>query len=182
MTELQVKAIERIKEVYAKAESVYGVSFKLPTISFKLKGRRAGYAIPAYNSITLNNDMLNRNGDAFINDTPGHEAAHLIAYDVYGYMIDPHGKEWKKVMVDVCGQEPNRCHNFEVVTRHEYFCNCTETIYLSTTKHNRYIKGRTKYYCKKCKVPIKWKKLYEKTSIISSVIKFCKKAITAPNY
>lgn len=170
MTELQTKAIERIREVYAKAESVYSTAFRLPTVSFRLKGRRAGYAIPAYNKITLNNDMLHRNGDAYISDTPGHEAAHLIAYDVYGYMIDPHGKEWKKVMIEVCGQSPNRCHNFEVITRHEYICKCDKTIYLSTTKHNRIIKGRARYYCTSCKIEIRWKKLYEKVTVNSPAI------------
>jgi SprT protein len=182
MTELQTKAIERIRQVYAKAELIYGRSFKFPTVSFKLKGRRAGSAIPAYNKLILNNDMLHRNGDAFVNDTPGHEAAHLIAYDVYGYMIEPHGKEWKKVMLDVCNQQANRCHNFEVVTRHEYICKCENTIYVSTTKHNRIIKGRSRYYCTTCKVEIRWKKLYEKVTVNTPTVSVSQKIIATANY
>jgi SprT protein len=170
MTEMQDKAMKRIKEVYAKAEDVYGVPLSFPIISFKLKGRRAGYAIPAYNKIALNNELLHQNGDTFINDTPGHEAAHLIAYAVYGYNIEPHGKEWKKVMVNVCGQSPTRCHTYEVKTRHEYICKCDKTIYVTTTKHNRIIRGRSRYFCSTCKIEIRWKKLYEKVAINAPAI------------
>jgi SprT protein len=154
MTELQAKAIKRINEAYDMASKFYNMSFILPTISFKLKGRRAGYAQCFVNKIVLNNDMLHANGDTFINDTPGHEAAHLIARDVYGHSIMPHGCEWKKVM-RVIGQEPTRCHTFEVVTRHQYFCNCNDRI----------LKNRVKYQCMTCKTEIRWKKLYEKVTV-----------------
>ena len=123
MTELQSKAIKRIKEVYAKAEDVYGIPLTFPIVSFKLKGRRAGYVIPAYNKLALNDALLHEHGDNFINDTPGHEAAHLIAYAVYGYNIEPHGTAWKKVMVKVCGQSPTRCHTYEVKPETNTFVN-----------------------------------------------------------
>ena len=116
MTEMQSKALKRVREVYAKAEEIYGVPLTFPIISFRLKGRRAGYAVPAHNKIAFNNDMLHQNGDAFINDTVGHEAAHLIAYSVYGYNIEPHGKEWKKVMITVCGQSPTKCSMIAITT------------------------------------------------------------------
>jgi SprT protein len=171
MTELQAKAIKRIKEVYAKAEDIYGIPLTLPTISFNLKGRRAGYVIPAYNKLALNNELLHQNGDVFINDTVGHEAAHLIAYAVYGYNIEPHGTAWKKVMVNVCGQSPTRCHAYEVKTKNEYVCKCDKTIYVSTTKHNRMLKGENRYYCTICNTEIKWKKLHEnKTPQLFTVI------------
>lgn len=169
MTELQAKAIKRINEAYDMACKFYNMSFILPTISFKLKGRRAGYAQCFLNKIALNNDMLHANGDAFINDTPGHEAAHLIARHVYGYTIAPHGCEWKKVM-RVIGQEPTRCHTFEVVTSHQYFCNCNDRIFISTTKHNRILKNRAKYQCLNCKTEIRWKKLYEKVTVNSPTV------------
>ena len=170
MTELQSKAIKRIKEVYAKAEDVYGIPLTFPIVSFKLKGRRAGYVIPAYNKLTLNDALLHEHGDNFINDTPGHEAAHLIAYAVYGYNIEPHGTAWKKVMVKVCGQSPTRCHTYEVKTRNEYICKCDKIIYVSTTKHNRILRGHDRYYCKTCNVEIRWKKLYEKITINTPAI------------
>lgn len=167
MTELQAKAIKRIKDVYAKAEDIYGVPFTFPIVSFRLKGRRAGYVVVILNKLALNNALLHDHGEDFINDTPGHEAAHLIAYAVYGYNIEPHGQEWKKVMIKVCGQEPTRCHLLEVKTNHEYFCSCDKTIYVSTTKHNRILRGQGRYSCNICKTEIRWKKLYEKVAIFS---------------
>ena len=162
MTELQAKAINRIHEVIRIASEFYKRDFPLPTISFKLKGRRAGYASFYRNKIALNNDMLHANGDAFINDTPGHEAAHLICYYVYGVNSKPHGVEWKNVMC-VIGQQPKRCHSFEVVTRHQYFCKCSDRIFISTQKHNKMMTRRCVYYCKNCKETIRWSKLYEKS-------------------
>ena len=175
MTELQGKAIKRIYDVFAKAEIVHNMTFRLPTISFKLKGRRAGYVMPSSFKLALNNELLHIYGDEFINDTPGHEAAHLIAYQVYGYMIEPHGKEWKKVMTDICGQNPSRCHNFEVKTRNEYICKCDKTIYISTTKHNRILRGNARFYCTTCKTEIRWKKLYEKVTVNSPTVQIAPK-------
>jgi SprT protein len=169
MTELQAKAIKRIKDVYAKAEDIYGIPLTFPIVSFRLKGRRAGYVMPAYNRLALNNALLHDHGDNFVNDTPGHEAAHLIAYAVYGYKIEPHGKEWKKVMIEACGQSPTRCHTYEVKTNHEYICKCDKIIYLSTTKHNRVLTCRSKYICNTCNTELRWKKLYEKAAIFSPV-------------
>jgi SprT protein len=162
MTELQAKAINRIHDAFQTASKFYSKDFNLPTISFKLKGRRAGYASFYRNKVALNNEMLHANGDAFISDTPGHEAAHLIAYHVYGTSIRPHGIEWKKVM-RVIGQEPNRCHSFEVVTRYRYFCKCSDRIFLTTQKHNRMQTRKTVFYCKNCKETIRWSKLYDKS-------------------
>ena len=182
MTEMQSKALKRVREVYAKAEEIYGVPLTFPIISFRLKGRRAGYAVPAHNKIAFNNDMLHQNGDAFINDTVGHEAAHLIAYSVYGYNIEPHGKEWKKVMITVCGQSPTRCHTYEVKTKNEYICKCDKTIYISTTKHNRILRGQGRYFCTSCKTEIKWKKLYEKVTISTPTIQIHSQVIATINY
>jgi SprT protein len=180
MTELQGKAIERIKEVFVKARQMYGMEFPMPTITFKLKGKRGGYAMAYKNLIAINNEMLHRNGDAFIKDVPGHEAAHIIARKIYPFAVDSHGVEWATVMRNVAYQEPKRCHDFVVVTRNEYFCKCTDTIYVSTTIHNRIIKGKI-YSCKKCKSKVMWKKLYEKVAINSPAISVGQEAV-APTY
>lgn len=169
VTELQAKAINRIHEAFQVASKFYSKDFKLPTISFKLKGRRAGYASCYRNKIALNNEMLHANGDAFIKDTPGHEAAHLIAYYVYGLGIKPHGSQWEEVM-EAIGQQAKRCHSFEVVTRHQYFCKCNDRIFLSTQKHNRILTRKIVFYCKNCQETIRWSKLYEKAAIHSPTV------------
>lgn len=181
MTELQVKAIERIKEVFANAHKMYGMDFTLPTITFKLKGRRGGYAMAYRNLIAINNDMLHQNGDSFIKDVPGHEAAHIITRKLYPYAVNSHGAEWATVMRNVAYQEPTRCHNFPVITKNEYFCKCTDTIYISTTIHNRILKNKS-YSCKKCGSKIMWKKLYEKAAIYPSTISVGQKVSASANY
>ena len=181
MTELQAKAIERIREVCAKAETFYGFKINLPTVTFKLKGSRGGYAMAYKNVIAINNDMLHQNGDAFIKDVPGHEAAHIITRKIYSFAVDAHGNEWASVMRNVCHQEPKRCHNFTVITKNEYFCKCTDTLYVSTTVHNRILKG-AKYSCKKCGTRVMWKKLYEKATIFPSTISVGSQVTTPANY
>jgi len=181
MTELQLQTIQRIEEVFAKAQEMYGMEFPMPTITFKLKGKRGGYALARKNLIAINNDMLHRNGDAFIKDVPGHEAAHIIARKIYPFAIDPHGAEWATIMRNVACQKPTRCHNFVVVTRNEYFCRCTDTIYVSTTIHNRILQGKS-YHCKKCKSTIMWKKLYEKAAVFPSTVPVCQKAVPTSVY
>jgi predicted SprT family Zn-dependent metalloprotease len=181
MTELQAKAIKRIHEVFAKAQEMYGMDFIAPTITFKLKGRRGGYAMAYKNIIAINNEMLHRNGDAFIKDVPGHEAAHIIARKIYPFATNSHGVEWATVMRNVANQEPTRCHDFTVVTRNEYFCKCTDTIYVSTVTHNRILKGKN-YSCKKCGTQVMWKKLYEKAAIFPSVTSINQKVAAAANH
>ena len=173
MTELQSRAINKIAEAFRIASEFYKHDFIMPTVSFKLKGRRAGYALSISNKIVFNNTMLHANGDAFIDIVPGHEAAHIIARKVYGFGIKSHGIEWRRVM-RLIGLEPDRCHHFTVVTRNEYFCKCTDTIYVSTVIHNRILKGQN-YSCKKCGTQVMWKKMYEKAAIFPSTIQVAPK-------
>lgn len=162
MTELQGRAINKIAEAFRIASEFYKHDFIMPTVSFKLKGRRAGYAQFIANKIALNNEMLHANGDAFIDTVPGHEAAHIIARKMYGFGIRPHGTEWKKVM-RLIGLEPDRCHEFEIVTNHRYFCKCNDRIFISTRKHNLILQGKNLFYCKMCKHTIRWSKMYDKS-------------------
>ncbi len=164
VTELQNACLVRIQNVYSICESVYNAKFPFPTVEFNLGGRRAGVAYYHHNLIRLNNVLLIQNGQAFIDDTPGHEAAHLISRQVYGMFISSHGAEWKKVM-QVIGQSATRCHDFEVKTDHVYSCKCDKKIYLTTYKHNAIQSGKRNYYCKYCKQYIIWDKLNEKVAI-----------------
>lgn len=180
MTELQTKAIKRIEEALEVASKFYNHEFIMPTVSFKLTGHRAGYAIFAENKIALNNVLLHQNGEDFIKDTPGHEAAHLIARKLYGLFIKSHGSEWQQVM-RVIGQDPVRCHSFKVVTKHKYFCKCSDDIYVSTYVHNSIMKGGKLYSCKKCNYAIYWSKMYEKDAVFPESVKAGEKVLAAAN-
>lgn len=155
--ELMTLTKQRIADVYALAEKSYGRKFNFPSVDFKIRGRCAGRAFYYQNHISLNLNLLIENGQNFISDTPGHEAAHLIAYQLHGSRISPHGYEWKSVM-RVIGQEANRCHDFVVKTDHVYVCNCKSEHYLSTRRHNSVMRGDIKITCNTCKKHIVLKK------------------------
>ena len=179
MTELQEKAVKRIREVFAKAQQMYGMEFILPTITFKLKGKRGGYAMAYKNLIAINNEMLHRNGDAFIKNVPGHEAAHIIARKLYPFAFDSHGVEWAAVMRNVVNQEPTRCHDFIAVTRNEYFCKCTDTIYVSTVVHNRILKGKS-YSCRNAVQKLCGKNYMKKLPSFLQLLKLVRKQLPPP--
>jgi hypothetical protein len=67
----------------------------------------------------------------YLKQTITHECAHLIAYNLYGSGISPHGVEWKGVMADL-GVPALRCHEYDI----------------SNVQHKQ--KRNYKGYCKVC--------------------------------
>ena len=59
-----------------------------------------------------------------------HEVAHLIAHQLFGPRIRPHGEEWQLIMRGIYGLPPDRCHTYAVkrraTTRYLYRCHCPE--------------------------------------------------------
>ena len=104
--------------------------------------------------IKLSLKLLQLNGEDFVARTPGHEAAHIVDYVVFGNA--GHGATWQRVM-RLFGQPVERCHNFEVPRSprkpHDAHCNCT-THHVSTVMFNR-IKAGGMYTCRKCKADLK---------------------------
>lgn len=150
-------AQQRIEQVYQDAEAKYQKTFPRPKIGFGIRGRVAGRAFYYQNKIELNFALLLQEKENFISRTPGHEAAHLIAFQLYGGGIKPHGIEWKSVM-RVIGQDPSRCHNFEVKTNYIYICKC-QKYYFSVRRHRSFLSGKMHYSCKNCNSrlqPLKW--------------------------
>lgn len=161
---LQDRCRQEVERAYQICENHFGYSLKRPEIRFDLRGYRAGVAYLNRNLIRLNQALLQENADDFIKDTPAHEAAHLINRALYGMFVKPHGVEWAKIMC-IIGKSANRCHDYEVKTDHVYSCKCNKKHYLSTTKHNRVLSGRSFFRCLDCNTYIKWDKLNEKAPI-----------------
>lgn len=153
---------KRIEEVYEIAEKKFEMSLPRPVVTFRVKGRVAGRAYYSRNEIDLNRTLLVQNGDAFISNTPGHEAAHLIARHVFGGNIKPHGAAWQHVMKQI-GQAPSRCHTYEVKTPYLYLCKCEKGNYLSTRLHNAVQRGTHKVTCTNCNTKTVWEKLANNT-------------------
>lgn len=84
----------------------WGTSVSMKTV--------AGLASYRDNSIELNGSIMARNCQDFINRTPAHEVAHLVAYQVYGACAtgkNGHGEQWKSIC-DLFSISNGRYHNY----------------------------------------------------------------------
>lgn len=156
MTENEIKArvVRRIDELLEIALD-RGLSVKFPEIKYDLTGRAAGTAEICGIDCTLNFNLgiltNPKNTDEFIKQTVAHEVAHIIAWLNYGIDIQPHGKEWRNIMLGF-GLYPHRTHKYDMSTakvrrqrRYEHVCTgCGKVLMISATRHNRMKRG-TKY-------------------------------------
>ena len=144
---------EKLSELSSKAVAMYGVKIK-PSVLYDLRGLAAGQACYTENKIRLNRELLEKYGPDFIYQTIPHEFSHLVAYEVYGRRIKPHGNQWRSVMIAL-GAEPSRTHKYEATkTRHLkrylYKCGCPGKKHeLTSIRHNRIRRGAG-YLCGKC--------------------------------
>ncbi len=112
----------RSDECIKIAEAHYNRTFPKLTISYAKRGSTAGVAHLGKDKISLNGQLLVENEDEMINETTGHEVAHMIDFWVNGVNYywkgnrrcqDQHGENWKSVM-RLIGQDPTRCHDMDV--------------------------------------------------------------------
>jgi len=144
------------------ANEIYNKTMQKPKILFNLRGKTAAGAWDWKWLIKINLVLLKENWQDMIDDTIPHEVAHLVAYKIYGSFIKPHGTEWKSVMRNF-GKNPIRCHKYNtsnstlrtVAKIYTYECSC-KTYNLTIIRHRRQASGQKKYFCKKCRYPIKF--------------------------
>lgn len=159
---LQRQAIQATCRSIALAQTHYRIHITPPQLRFDLRGRTAGMVVfyrggvPA--TIRYNDQLLQEHKQAFIQQTVPHEVAHLIARNLFGTRIKPHGPEWRAIMA-LLGAEPSRCHNFSTehirarsMKRFLYRCDCRE-YWLSAIRHHRNLRGTT-YLCRACGTPL----------------------------
>ncbi|KEQ13777.1 hypothetical protein GZ77_15940 [Endozoicomonas montiporae] len=151
----------RIAELYCLAERHFVKRFKRPAILLNLRGETAGQAWPERNQLRLNRVLLEENQQHFLKHTLGHEVAHLIADQVFGRKIRPHGREWTFIMEQVFNLPAKRTHSYDTSQAAKrpfaYICKCPDkVIHLSAIRHNRALRG-TVYQCASCKEPLKLK-------------------------
>ncbi|NRD75123.1 SprT family zinc-dependent metalloprotease [Shewanella sp. VB17] len=143
----------RILECYSLAEKQLDHVFPKPEISFKLRGKSAGTAHLQQNRLRFNATLLTENQDTFIQHVIPHEICHLLAYQMYG-KVKPHGQEWQALMVRLFALPPNTTHNMNTRSvegrKFSYQCDCGP-VQLSIRRHNKVVKGETKYRCRHCK-------------------------------
>ena len=159
MTDLQQQAVDTVNFYIDLANEVFNRNLPKIPVNFNLRGRVAGMCRTTLleAEIRLNRVLLEENGQAFLDRTPGHEVAHYVTYRIYGPRCKPHGREWKHVMGKL-GLDSTRCHSFDTSNsrcvrrrqqRYEYTCGC-RSHNLSQTRHNKVMRGFM-YRCKFCK-------------------------------
>lgn len=161
MSDLQ-QIIQRVTELFDLADRVCQRKFERPVIHIDLRGRTAGQAWPQKQLLRFNMTLFRQHREDFLQQTVAHEVAHLVAYQLYGLSIRPHGHEWQKIMTELFQLPADRCHQYEVPPSSQqknqwrYQCQCHENIlYLSTTRHNRVQKG-VRYQCRQCRSELRY--------------------------
>lgn len=156
--ELQNKTQSTLVELFDKALCTpslieFKKIFKLPTLAFNQRGRIAGSALLQKNLIKLNPKLLIENPEYFHTHIIAHELAHILVYQLYGLRVKPHGIEWKKMMLEVFNLAPKVTHNLDTsnaqLKSFLYKCAC-QHIPLSVIRHNKVVKGKQSYICRKC--------------------------------
>ncbi len=104
---------ERVEHYIQIAEKHYKNKFPRPSIQWSLKGTTAGKANAGEEKIWFHPQLMRENFDTYLNQTVGHEVAHLVQYWEFGYENNPsHGSKWRNVMY-VFRLPAKRCHNYD---------------------------------------------------------------------
>lgn len=174
---LKKRVHAKVTECMAKASKYYGRPFKMPSISFKVRGTTAGYA-RGDREVDFNAVLLVENEEDFIARTVPHECAHIIDYIVnpqnherqhIGWTRtgrpryskrDVHGPDFRFIMERVLGADDStRCHSYDVSnarvkkkTTHVWVCNdCGTKMHLGPKRHKKMLSGMTKYWMRECR-------------------------------
>lgn len=107
--------------------------------------------------IRYNFCLLQQNSASFLQRTVPHEVAHILASAAYGRPAKGHGHYWRHVMQLLGIPSATRCHSYSTahVKRNRqrqwlYTCDCPEGHPVSTTLHNKMLRGQTRR-CTTCK-------------------------------
>jgi len=136
---------ERLVTLNQAAYDHWGYDFDLPALSWDLKGTVGGQAFLNQNKIRINMEALKKYTKKYIEQTIGHEFAHLVAYKSLSHR--GHGRAWAKVMRSF-DLFPDRCHEYDltparvVKKQFLYACHvCGKEFKLTAVRHNKIIKG-----------------------------------------
>lgn len=167
---VQQQVVSKVRQLVEKANMKFGISMAVPAVTFDLKGTTAGKAHIREHLVNFNLALLTNNIDDFLENTVGHEVAHLVTYKLHPSRviriglkrmrtIKPHGIEWQMVMREL-GMIPSRCHSYDTTevkqqrTKYEYKCKCHRPLMVGAKIHNNIQSGLKNYHCKTCKADI----------------------------
>lgn len=152
------QVLERTEYFIVSAEEVLERSFDRIPVHFDLQGTTAGMfrAHGEQRDIRYNPWIFAKYWDVNLEGTVPHEVAHYIVHEVYGFgRVKPHGQEWRALM-HYFGADPEVTFKLDVEDipqrrqrTHPYRCDCREHS-VSTTRHNRMLRGAGQYLCRFC--------------------------------
>ena len=151
------KCIERVEHYFKVAEKFYNEKIPRAVISFDLTGVKAGTSCYAERKLRFNRKLLVENPEAFFNEICGHETAHFVQRWKYGYDgVASHGREFKKVMVEVFRIPPKTTHNLDTSSvarktkQFKYVCDCPGKFHMFGAIHHGKVQRGSVYRCQKC--------------------------------
>ncbi|WP_181295227.1 SprT family zinc-dependent metalloprotease [Pseudomonas sp. Q2-TVG4-2] len=148
----------RVEACYQQAEAFFNKRFERPQVSFKLRGQKAGVAHLSTNLLRFNSQLYRENREHFLKQTVAHEVAHLVAHQMFGGRIRPHGEEWQLIMQGVYELTPDRCHNYEIsrrqVSRYIYRCACAKQDFPFTPQRHALVRKGRRYFCRSCRATL----------------------------
>jgi SprT protein len=166
-TSQQQQVIDKTDFYIERANQLLNLQLPAIPVKFDLRGKSSGmfvYRRKGWRSqhwIRYNPIIFSQYFEHALQHTVGHEVAHYIAYAVSrGRKIKPHGKEWCEIMAlfDLPAEVTSRYDVSELPLRqqrrHRYGCACREHE-LSTTRHNKILRGTAIYSCQLCHQPLR---------------------------
>lgn len=156
--QLKMQVQRQLQRDLHKANSFFNKQFIAPTISYAVRGMKAGVAYLQQNEVRFNPVLLLENGQDFIKQVVPHELAHILVYQHFG-RVQPHGKEWKMMMEQVLNVPAETYHCFDTTNvsgqSFNYRCQC-QTHPLSIRRHHAILHKKRVYLCRKCKSPLEF--------------------------
>lgn len=158
MTIKQVRDL--VEEYYQKAEKFFGMKFPRAKVTLDLTGTSAGQFKQRNKNrfLRFNRKLLRDNPDHFREDTIPHEVAHAVQRfqdEQRGQRSQPHGKEWKYIMVQVFRISPKVTHSLDVskvrknTKPYKYACDSCSTVHkFGPKRHGSMKKAPLSYRCK----------------------------------
>ncbi|MFU8814735.1 MAG: SprT-like domain-containing protein [Pseudomonadales bacterium] len=143
-----------------RAQPRFG-GFPQPRVIFFNRRTAAGLALFEHWALALNRGLFERYPEENLRETVLHELAHLtVGYARKQRLIKgrvaAHGPEWRQIMQQWFGVEPERTHKQETDHLHirrqrrwEYLCGC-QAWQISTVRHNRIHHQGREYRCLRC--------------------------------
>ncbi|KZX60618.1 metallopeptidase (SprT family) [Halioglobus sp. HI00S01] len=158
------QVLERTEHFIIEAEAALERPFDRIPVRFDLRGTTAGMfrADGRQREIRYNPWIFAKYWDVNLHGTVPHEVAHYIVHEVYGpRRVKPHGQEWQALM-HYFGADPEVTFKLDLEDipqrrqrTHPYRCDCRDH-QISTTRHNRMLKGAGQYLCRYCNGPLRY--------------------------